>query len=236
MLYLLPGLLLLFVVSFGNEQCNSIIYTDAGGEKVGVPTGNADKQWYNNIYLMIWHKINDFIIYLGICQIEESSSSKYVCADTDNGTTIDLNRYSSRDCSGNPLGTSLKDICTLYPNDCTEICDQSNCDGITETYYKTIDCSGDIKTKKTLLPGICNGDSTFSTKLTCSGGTIQVNKYVGSADCSKTPASSLKYNEKTCAMIGSISGEYEGCDESSTSKTTFTLFSAIITIFIISSF
>ena len=45
MLYLLPALLLLFVVSFGNENCNSIIYTASGiGRNVGVPTGNADIQ------------------------------------------------------------------------------------------------------------------------------------------------------------------------------------------------
>ena len=88
-----------------------------------------------------------------------------------------------------------------------------------------------------MLPGICNGDSTFLTKLTCSGKQIQVNKYIGSADCSKTPISSIKYDPKTCSVIGTTSGKFEGCggDESSTiaSKTTFTLFCAIITIFVI---
>ena len=39
MLYLLPLLSLLFVVSFGNEDCNSIVYS-AAGQTYGVPTGN----------------------------------------------------------------------------------------------------------------------------------------------------------------------------------------------------
>ena len=39
MLYLLP--VLLFVVSFGDEYCNSIIYTDiTHGNVIDIPTGN----------------------------------------------------------------------------------------------------------------------------------------------------------------------------------------------------
>ena len=44
MLYLSPALLLLFVVTFGNENCNSIIYTDGNGKVIGIPTGNPDIQ------------------------------------------------------------------------------------------------------------------------------------------------------------------------------------------------
>ena len=36
--YLLPTLL--FAVSFGDNECNSIVYTDPSGTIVGVPTGN----------------------------------------------------------------------------------------------------------------------------------------------------------------------------------------------------
>ena len=38
MLYLLP--LLLFAVSFGNEDCNSIVYS-VDGKTFGLPTGNV---------------------------------------------------------------------------------------------------------------------------------------------------------------------------------------------------
>ena len=42
MLYLLP--VLLFAVSFGDENCNSITYTDDNGKVVAVPTGNIEMQ------------------------------------------------------------------------------------------------------------------------------------------------------------------------------------------------
>ena len=42
MLYLLP--ILLFAVSFGDENCNSITYTDIVGLAYGIPTGNIDIQ------------------------------------------------------------------------------------------------------------------------------------------------------------------------------------------------
>ena len=42
MLYLLP--VLLFVVSFGDESCNSITYTDPHGKVVAFSTGNIDIQ------------------------------------------------------------------------------------------------------------------------------------------------------------------------------------------------
>ena len=42
MLYLLP--ILLFAVSFGDENCNSITYTDGTGILISTPTGNIDIQ------------------------------------------------------------------------------------------------------------------------------------------------------------------------------------------------
>ena len=51
MLYLLP--ILLFVVSFGDENCNSITFTDSTGRLWGTPTGNIYRYTCDNIYLII---------------------------------------------------------------------------------------------------------------------------------------------------------------------------------------
>ena len=55
MLYLLP--IILFGVSFGDFECNSIVYTDGSGTIIGVPTGII-----MIIYMFCLHNI--YIIYI----------------------------------------------------------------------------------------------------------------------------------------------------------------------------
>ena len=125
-------------------------------------------------------------------------------------------------------------MCKTY-TDCTAICDKTDCKGITSTSYSTDDCSGDIQQKENFLPGKCVGTSAFSRKLSCIGGQIQFNTYSGSADCSNNPTLSKTVNTATCTKIDGTTGSIkaEGCDSSTT---TFTLFGAVITVFITSLF
>lgn len=167
--------------------------------------------------------------YLGQCQMGSTLSYKYLC----NGTQVNLINYDTNDCSGNP-DTTQNNICNIY-TDCTATCDKTNCTGITSTTYSTDDCSGDIQVKVNYLPGICIGSATLSQKVTCIGGQVQLNIYSGSADCSNTPTLSQTINPGTCnkGNDDSTSIKFEGCDSSTT---TFTLFGAVITVFITSLF
>ena len=59
MSYLLP--MILFGVSFGDFDCNSIVYTDGSGTIIGVPTGIIMIITYY-IYMFCLHNI--YIIYI----------------------------------------------------------------------------------------------------------------------------------------------------------------------------
>ena len=142
--------------------------------------------------------------------------------------------YNTNDCSGNP-DTIQNNICKIYTDDCTSICNKTDCTGITSTTYSTTDCSGDIQVKVNYLPGICIGSETSSQKVTCISGQVQLNIYSGSADCSNTPTS-ITFNSGICNKDDdddSTSIKFEGCDSSTT---IFTLFGAVIIVFITSLF
>ena len=214
MLYLLATVLL-FSISFGDNDCNSIVYSDS--EK-------------------------SFAALTGQCQIISGSSFEYVCI---NGTKINQNYYSSSiDCSGTPTFTN-SDICKSYPNsdDCTAICNKNDCVGILQTIYLSNDCSGNILTKINHLPGYCIGNSTSTTKIICNGGQIEINTYTGSIDCSNTPSSSQKLNIGCNELTGtgtSMEIKYTGCDSDDPAADSscirligLKLFDAIVILFII---
>ena len=156
-----------------------------------------------------------------------TTSYKYLC----NGTQVNLINYATKDCSGNP-GSIQNNLCKIY-TDCTATCGETDCTGITATTYSTDSCSGDITAKVNYLPGICTGSAASSRKSICIGGQIQLNIYTGSADCSNTPTTSQTVDPGTCNQAGDVYLKFEGCDSSTT---TFTLFSAVITVFITSLF
>ena len=191
--YLLATLLL--AVSFGDNDCNSIVYSNSG---------------------------ESFATVTGVCQFSLAGISyKYVCDGTD-GTVINLINYNSTDCSGNPISTA-NNICNLYPNNCTATCNKNDCNGISTISYSNNNCSGDIKAKTNYLPGICIGSSTSAQKYNCfDNGTIQFNQYSSiSTNCSGNPISSRMYDPTICTT-GSGNGlylKYAGCESSSTSST-----------------
>ena len=201
MLYLLPVLSLLFVVSFGDKYCNSIIYTDSTHGNVNVIDIPTDQ-----------------------CMISESLSSKYECDPS--GTQINLNIYNSANCSGDNIYKTFYDICKLDSfnyTDCKAICGKSNCNRISVTKYPTNDCSGYIKEEFNLIPGICYGDnSPIALKFFCSNGQIQVNIYNELSDCLNTTKSyeSIKYDPSTCVEIEGENIIFEGCESSTISTTT----------------
>ena len=165
----------------------------------------------------------------GQCQILLGRSLQFLC----NGTEINYIAYNSTDCSGNPAFIQ-HNVCQLSDDNCTTICDKSNCNGISVTLYDTNDteCSDDIQTKFNFLPGICVGSSTRAQQLTCiDNGKIQVKQYSSiSTNCEGDPVSSIVYDPICTTRLGSTM-KYAGCDSSS--NTIFTLFGAVITILFI---
>ena len=157
-----------------------------------------------------------------------------------------LNYNSSTECSGDP-STTQNNVCEKY-TDCTATCGKTDCKGIMGTTYSTDDCSGVIESKYNYLPGICIGSSVAARKYTCIGGRVQFNLYSGSANCSNTPTFTTTFDATCTKADGSGSLKFEGCETATTSSTTtsttsspsssttFTLFGAVITVFITSLF
>ena len=131
------------------------------------------------------------------------------------------------------------------------ICDKTTCTGITDTIYKSADCTGDVAAKVNRLDGVCVSNSpTTSQKLSCVSGQIQNVQYAASKDCSGT-STTTKVNSGTCTL----GRKFEGCESttptttksssssvsnkttsSPSSTTSFTLFGVIIAVFITSLF
>ena len=153
--------------------------------------------------------------------LSEKISSKYVCDA--HGTQINRNWYSSADCSGNPVNT-INDVCNSKSyNNCTAICDKSDCIPISTTVYNSNDCSGSISRKMNYVPNICifYSRTLTSQKIICSGGQIQFNIYDGSYDCSNELMSSGIHDSLSCLAIGRrTSIKFEGCQSSTISTTT----------------
>ena len=193
--YLLSTLLLL-AVSFGDNDCNSIVYTSSG-ITFASPTNK--------------------------CQITFEKSYKYVC----NGTEINQIDYDSIDCNGN-ITSTLNNICH---DNCTAICDKSDCNGIYIISYNNSDCNSDddddILTKMNYSSGYCN----VGSKYTCNNGQIEYNTYTGSGDYSNNPESSFDFDTGVCIKTDQgTSIEHDGCDYDS-SRTTFKLFGAVVIVF-----
>ena len=220
---ILTTTLLLFAVSFGNNKCGSVVYSDEYGRTHGFPIGK--------------------------CGFISGESYKYVCDET--GFKINEIRYNTIDCSGDPSYTR-DDICQYYST-CSTICSTSDCNnGVFETIYDSSekkDCSGDnFKIRNIYLIGYCLGSLSQTTKVICNNNLeIQFNSYEN-YDCSGDPITSNKYNTTTCFSDGFDAGlgngyKYEGCgesddtddtDDTDDSCSTFKLFIAVITAFIVS--
>ena len=148
-------------------------------------------------------------------------SSKYVCDVY--GTQINRKFYGTADCSGDTIET-INDVCTSESyNNCTAICDQSDCTSISSKVYNSNDCSGSISRKMNYVPGICIFKSrpSISEKVICNDGQMQFNVYDGPNDCSNEIISSSKYDSPSCLPIGrTTSIKFEGCESSTISTTT----------------
>ena len=182
---------------------------------------------YHDLYINRYNTHNIIhTIHSGQCQIAAGTSRQYVC----NGTEVNLVSYDSGDCSGDP-SRALNNICGLYPDGCTAVCDRNDCDGISIVVYTSPDCSGDIFTKINYLTGICSGTSVLSAQATCIGGQVQLITYYGISNCSGTPTTS-DIQGPTCVASGGVSVKYSGCS----SCVTFKLFGAVVIAFITSLF
>ena len=143
----------------------------------------------------------------------------------------------SNDCSGNPSSTQNFCKSNSFQYDiCTEICDKSDCNGISITIYSTVNCTDNILNKNNHLPKIC----LRADKYTCSNGQIQ---YIGyaryntpninfrSVDCSGNPIETTKYD---LGCNGYTKYAYAGCNHDMNdtkdidSCTVFDLFGAAI--------
>ena len=126
MLYLLP--VLLFSISFGDNECNSVVYSNSLGVKYGYPTNQC--QIIGNSFKFI-------------CDGNQINKYDYDSNDCTGNPSI----------TENICGSSNTDY-----NDCTVICDKNDCDGITWTQYSADGCNdNNILTKRNYLPSICSG-------------------------------------------------------------------------------
>ena len=212
LLYILSSLISLISLSSSDIECGYVTWSMLSGEYSGYP--------------------------LGVCGvISNIDNYKYVCDG--NGPIVKELHYDTTDCSGEPSYT-FDNFCDTLVNSnyCGTKCSTNLCNNfITETYYKSSDCSGnDITTRNIYLKDTCLGnlgEFPRSDYYSCNGKEIQYYSYSNNGDCSgnNTQPENI-YNTSCISKSDGTSYKWDGCDDNDDNCSRFKLFIAIIIVFI----
>ena len=183
---------------------------------------------------VIWSINNNYFGYpLGVCQVLYNDNYKYVCDG--NGPIVKKLYYDTTDCSGEPSNT-VDNICDFFDvNSCETKCDTNLCNNfITNTYYKSSDCSGnDITQRDIYLKNVCLGLPSDYSKYLCNGTEIiQFNSYSYSDCLGNNTQLENKYNTSCISWNDDTSYKWDGCGVNDDDCPRFKIFIAIIIVFI----